>query len=354
MKVVVLCGGLSSERDISLSSGTQICTALRKNGHRAVLVDLFLGLEDKGDEVLADPSVLFEDLPALDPIVFTGKEPDLNAVKNSRKWKDESLFGRGVLEICKAADMVFMALHGMNGEDGRVQAAFDMMGIRYTGSGYLGSAMSMDKMLTKERLTPYGIPMPKWISLRNQTEEDIPAIEKTVREWLPCVVKTPTGGSSLGVFIVREEGQIKEAVKNCLSFGKDVLIEEFIEGKELTCGVLKGRALPSVEIIPKVRFYDYSNKYMAGATEEICPGRIKPETEKTIGEIALKVQEIMGLHTYSRSDFVVDQEEKVYFLEVNTLPGMTPTSLVPQEAAAVGISFEELCEIILQDGMTRD
>lgn len=354
MKVVVLCGGLSSERDISISSGTMICTALRKNGHQAVLVDLFLGLEDMGEEVLANPGVLFEEMPALQPVVFTGKEPDLKAVRASRKWKDESVFGRGVLEICKAADAVFMALHGMNGEDGRVQATFDMMGIRYTGSGYLGSAMSMDKMLTKERLIHHGIPMPKWVSLRDQKEEDIPAIEKTVREWLPCVVKTPTGGSSLGVFIVKEEAQIGEAVRSCLAFGPDILIEEFVEGKELTCGVLKGRALPSVEIIPKVRFYDYSNKYMAGATEEICPGRVKPETEQKIGETALKVHEVMGLHTYSRSDFVVDENEDIYFLEVNTLPGMTPTSLVPQEAAAAGISFEELCEIILQDGLAKD
>ena len=211
MKVVVLCGGLSSEREISISSGTMICGALRKNGHQAVLVDLFLGLEDMGEEVLADSAVLFDQMPELKPVEFTGIEPDLQAVRASRKWKDKSLFGRGVLEICKAADTVFMALHGMNGEDGRVQATFDMMGIRYTGSGHLGSAMSMDKMLTKERLIHHGIPMPKWVSLRDQKEEDIPAIEKTVREWLPCVVKTPTGGSSLGVFIVKEEAQIADA-----------------------------------------------------------------------------------------------------------------------------------------------
>ncbi|MBP3735580.1 MAG: D-alanine--D-alanine ligase [Lachnospiraceae bacterium] len=355
MKVVVLCGGLSTERKISLSSGTKICGALRERGHQAVLVDLFLGLENESEEVRRDPGILFERLPELTPVVFDGVAPDLKAVRASRKLKDASLFGEGVLEICKKADIVFVALHGMNGEDGRVQATFDMLGIPYTGSGHLGSAIAMDKMITKELLRSRDIPMPAWMPFRGVSIGEAEETAEKIRAafGVPCVVKTPTGGSSVGVFIVREETALKPAVESCLAFGPDILAEQYIEGREFTCGVLKGRALPSVEIVPKTRFYDYSNKYAAGATEEICPGRTDPDTEKRMGDIALRVHEALGLRTYSRSDFMIDADNNVYFLEVNTLPGMTPTSLVPQEAEAVGISYGELCEMILTDGLAR-
>ena len=168
---------------------------------------------------------------------------------------------------------------------------------------------------------------------------------------MPCVVKTPDGGSSVGVYIVRRKEDLESAVRGCLSYGNVFMTEQFIDGREFTCGVLCGRALPSVEIVPKARFYDYTNKYEAGATEEICPGRVPPEVEKEMGRIALQVHEIMGLSTYSRSDFVIDQEDRVWFIEVNTLPGMTQTSLVPQEAAAVGISYVDLCEKIVEDAL---
>jgi D-alanine-D-alanine ligase len=165
------------------------------------------------------------------------------------------------------------------------------------------------------------------------------------------VVKTPDGGSSVGVYIVRRKEDLEPAVRGCLDYGRSFMIEQFIEGREFTCGVLCGQALPSVEIVPRTRFYDYSNKYVAGATEEICPGRVTPEIEKEIGRIALQVHDIMGLQTYSRCDFMLDDQDQVWFIEVNTLPGMTQTSLVPQEAAKVGISYEDLCEKIVEDGL---
>ena len=351
MKVVVLCGGLSTERKISLATGTKVCIALRERGHQAVPADLFLGLTEYGEEAVADPSILFEKLPPVEAVKFDGQEPDLKAVALSRKPADRSLFGPGVLELCKAADIVFMALHGMNGEDGRVQAAFDLMGIPYTGSGHLGSAMAMDKILTKQMVKEQEIKTPEFTFYRNVGPEDLQEIFDDTP--IPCVVKTPTGGSSVGVFIVRDEDALRDALKACLSMGSSVLIEELIEGREFTCGVLRGKALPSVEIRPLVRFYDYTNKYMAGATEEICPGRTTPEVEKRIGDTALAVHTILGLRTYSRSDFIVTDDNEVYFLEVNTLPGMTDTSLVPQEAAAVGISYGELCEMILEDGLRK-
>ena len=261
-----------------------------------------------------------------------------------------------MLEICRLADMVFVALHGMNGEDGRVQATFDMLGIPYTGSGYLGAAIAMDKMLTKEMVKDKGVRTPAWKTFRAGSivnEEDLRKSAETISEGIeaPCVIKTPTGGSSVGVYIVTDQESVRPAVEMCLGFGPDVLVEQLIEGREFTCAVLRDRALPSVEIVPKVDFYNYENKYKAGATEEICPGRCTPEVEKQMGEMALKVHNTLGLRTYSRSDFIVDKYNNAWFLEVNTLPGMTPTSLVPQEAAAVGISYEDLCEIIVNDAL---
>ena len=354
MKIVVLCGGLSTERNISFLTGTKVCRALRTKGHQAVLVDLFMGLED----ITEDPASLFENLPELASRSFDGTAPDLNEVRESRKWKSPSLFGKGVLEICTMADLVFVALHGMNGEDGRVQATFDMLGIPYTGSGYLGAAMAMDKMITKDMVKDKGVRTPAWKTFNagaitgsddlTQTAEAIAAQIEA-----PCVIKTPTGGSSVGVYMVSGQDGIKPAVEKCLQFGPDVLVEQMIEGREFTCGVLLDKALPSVETVPKVDFYNYENKYKAGATEEVCPGRCTPEVERQMGEMAPKVHRILGLRTYSRSDFIVDKYDNAWFLEVNTLPGMTPTSLVPQEAAAVGISYEELCEIIVNDALQK-
>ena len=354
MKIVVLCGGLSTERNISFLSGTKVCRALRTRGHQAVLVDLFMGLED----VTEDPASLFEDLPELPARTFDGKAPDLNAVREARKWKSPSLFGKGVLEICRLADIVFVALHGMNGEDGRVQAVFDMLGIPYTGSGYLGAAMAMDKMITKEMVKDKGVRMPAWKTFHAGAitgDDDAVKTAAHIAEQIeaPCVVKTPTGGSSVGVYMVSSQDGVKPAVEACMQFGPDILVEQLIEGREFTCAVLQDRALPSVEIVPKADFYNYENKYRAGATEEICPGRCTREVERRMGEMALKVHKILGLRTYSRSDFIVDKYDNVWFLEVNTLPGMTPTSLVPQEAAAVGISYEDLCEIIVNDALGR-
>ena len=357
MKIVVLCGGLSTERKISLSSGTKICRALRENGHQAVLVDLFLGLEDFEENIQKNPEILFDELPDLSEVVFDGTPPDLEEVRDSRKWKSPSLFGKGVLEICREADVVFLGLHGMNGEDGRVQATFDMLGIPYTGSGYLGAALTMDKMITKQLLVTRDVPMPRWHTIRDiclegngRTAGDLAEeIRNTIG--IPCVVKTPSGGSSVGVVIVKEEAELIPAILECLRYGDDLLIEEFIEGREFTCAVLGQRALPSVEIAPKTRFYDYSNKYQAGATEEICPGRCSPEVEERMHELSLLAHRAMGLSTYSRSDFIVDDKDRVFYLETNTLPGMTPTSLVPQEAAAVGMSYRELCEYIVQDAL---
>ncbi len=351
MNIVVLCGGLSTERNISFLSGTKVCGALRKKGHNAILVDLFMGLENMSDEIKKNPEKLFSNLPELKALTFDGKAPNLKEIRALRKLKDKSLFGEGVLEICKKSDIVFIALHGMNGEDGRIQAAFDLLGIPYTGSGYLGAAIGMDKMLTKDLVRPLGVNTPASHSYHNVCEENIPAIIS--ENPVPCVVKMPTGGSSIGVYIVKNESEFEPALREVLTYGNDILVEEFIEGREFTNAVFLDKALPSVEIVPKVGGYDYSNKYVAGATEEICPGRLTPELAQKMGDMAVTVHKALNLRTYSRSDFMVDKDDNIYFLEVNVLPGMTPTSLVPQEAEAVGISYEDLCEKIVEDGLTH-
>ena len=342
MKIVVLCGGLSMERNVSITSGTLICKALRKLGHRAVLVDMFYGLEDFDTPI----EELFDNLPPVETVPVAG-EPDLEQVKASRKWKSPSKVGKGVFELCALADVVFLGLHGACGEDGRIQAAFDLMGIPYTGSGYLGSALAMDKDLTKQLASAAGVRTPKW-RIASYSREPVEQMAASVD--LPCVVKPVDSGSSIGVAIPRTKEELLAALEANRHLGR-VILEQYVLGREIDVGVLMGTSLPSIEIIPKVGFYDYKNKYQAGATLEICPTPIDPKIEEKLRETALKVHLLLGLKTYSRSDFIVDKDGNVYFLEINTLPGMTPTSLMPQEAAAVGLDYKSLCQTIVDDAI---
>ena len=340
MKIVVIAGGLSPERNVSLSSGVMIAEALRSRGHRTALVDLYFGLEDWSGA----PEDLYDaPLPeAWRRVDHTA--PDLSEVKARRRWQSESQFGPGVLELCAGADAVFLALHGACGEDGRVQAALDLMGIPYTGSGHLASAIAMDKDLTKRLAAQAGIATSPWRIL-TYTRSDIPALSQELE--LPCVVKPMDGGSSIGVAIAHTPQELSDALEQDLAFGGPVLVERYLQGREIQVGVLEDRALPSIEIIPKQGFYDYENKYQPGAAEEVCPAPVDPELERRLGETALAVHRLLGLAVYSRTDFIVDSEGTPWLLESNTLPGMTPTSLLPQEAAAVGIGYPELCERIL-------
>ena len=345
MKIVVLAGGLSPERNVSLSSGVMVAEALRSRGHRVALVDLYFGLEGWQGA----PEELY-DAPA--PEAWRRVDhaaPDLEEVRARRQWKSGSQFGPGVLELCAGADAVFLALHGACGEDGRVQAALDLMGIPYTGSGYLGSAIAMDKDLTKRLCAQAGVATPRW-QLLEYTQADIPALGERLE--LPLVVKPMDSGSSIGVSIARTRGELTGALTAGLDFGGRVIVEQYVSGREIQVGVLEEKALPSIEIIPKRGgFYDYENKYQPGAAEEVCPAPIPPAWEERIGRDALAVFRAIGLSVYARADFIVTDDGTPYFLEINTLPGMTPTSLVPQEAAAVGIDYGQLCDIIIQTSL---
>ena len=219
------------------------------------------------------------------------------------------------------------------------------MGIPYTGSGYLGSAIAMDKDLTTQLAAAAGVRTPQWRIVR-YGESQIEALGAELT--LPCVVKPVDSGSSIGIAIAHTREALERALRENLALGR-VIVEEYVKGVEIQVGVLRGKALPSIEIIPGGEFYDYRNKYQAGVATEICPAPIDPDLERRLGATALMVHKLLGLGTYSRTDFIIDGAGEVYFLEINTLSGMTPTSLVPQEAAAVGIDYGQLCQIIVDD-----
>lgn len=337
MKVVVLAGGISTERDVSLISGSMIYKALKKNGHQAIILDVYLGLEGDVSDVFDRKLDWAESIEAISEI-----NPDVEAVKAKRTDGGKSFFGPNVLKICQEADAVFMALHGVGGEDGKVQAAFELMGIPYTGTDFTSAAMAMDKWITKDLFKAWEIPTPAGTVI-SKNEQDAPCPIA-----FPCIVKACNGGSSVGVAVARDEDEYKAAKKEAFRYDDTAVVEQFIIGREFSVGVVDGKALPVIEIAPKKGFYDYKNKYQAGSTVETCPADLSQEKTEEMQKIAEKVFKALRYRSYARMDFMMDGAENVYCLEANTLPGMTPTSLLPQEAAALGISFEELCEIILK------
>jgi len=283
---VVLAGGLSPERQGSLVSGQSICRALRELGHRAVLVDMFLGLEGQED-IFSGPAGPLEDG------VIRAQEPDLEAVRRQRGVRSPSRFGPGVLDACARADAVFLGLHGECGEDGRVQAAFDLLGIPYTGSGHLASGMAMNKAVTKLFMERSGVLTAPWRELA-YTREDIPRLTGELP--LPCAVKTINGGSSLGMALPDTREELAGALEEMLRYGGHVIVEPKLRGRDITVGVLGDRYLPAVEIIPKTAdFFDYAAKYQEGGSEEVCPAPISEEAWRTMGEAALALHRGLGL-----------------------------------------------------------
>ncbi len=347
MKIIVLAGGYSNERDVSLMSGYSICKALRERGHKAFLLDAFLGLEN-APENLED---VF-DLPDGGLGIASGikvTEPDLDALWNSRPGDSASYLGPNVLELCALADITFLALHGNLGENGKIQGTFDVMGIKYTGPNSLGCSLCMDKGISKQIFNWEGVPTPGGTHLMKH-DKDTSLEELGLK--LPVVVKPSSGGSSLGVFIVHTEEEYKDAIEQSFKKEPEVVIEQYIDGREYACGIIDGKALPLVEIIPNGLF-DYANKYQAGGASEICPA-VSVTAEQTAlmqaaGEKAFKA---LHLDVYSRADFIVDNTTgEFYCLEVNSLPGMTSASLLPKAAKAAGYEYGEFCELIIQKSM---
>lgn len=348
MNIVVLAGGLSTERDVSFKTGSMVAKALKENGHKVILLDVFMGYSDREEDLTGifdradEISVQVSDIPT--------EAPDLAKVKASRKDQSPCFFGPNVIKMCQMADIVFMALHGENGENGKIQAAFDLFGVKYTGSDYLSSAIAMNKETSKQFFLANGIPTPKGICMtRASRQDDITKLDLT----LPCVVKPCCGGSSIGVTIVRDAAEFKAALDDAFKWENELVIEEFVQGREFSVGVIEGKALPIIEIAPKEGFYDYKNKYKAGSTVETCPAEIPEQVTKDMQHYAEEVARVIGLDTYSRSDFLLNDKNEMFCLEANTLPGMTPTSLLPQEAAVIGMSFNQLCEHLIDISLKK-
>lgn len=343
MKIVVLAGGLSPERDVSLSSGSLIANALRNKGHKVLLLDVYEGI----DANESDFEDLFKDnTGSAYSYVVPEFEPDLSDIK-ARNNNGDALIGQNVLKICQTADVVFIALHGAMGENGQIQAVFDVMGIKYTGTGYIGSLLAMDKDLTKRLLQQAEVPTAEWLIY-----SDLMSVQYVADHiGLPCVVKPCSAGSSIGVTIAKNIEELERAVITAQKIEQKILIEKMIPGREFSVGILNGKALPVIEIIPKEGFYDYKNKYQSGLTNEICPANLSENDAKRVQGIALKVHDILQLGTYSRIDFIQDENGEFICLEANTLPGMTPTSLIPQEALVEGISYEEFCNRIVESAL---
>ena len=341
MNIVVLAGGTSTERAISIVSGTEICKALRQKGHRAVLTDVFGGA---GNVDPADPFPAEYDVKTAAEYMKTF-DSRIDEIRKSRK----SFFGPGVLELCQKADICFLALHGANGEDGKLQAAFDLMGIRYTGTGYLSSAMAMDKGITKKMFRLCNVPCPDGFSIRKGEDADL---EKHGMS-LPVVVKTCCGGSSVGVYIVHDPDEYRDALEKAFAYEDEVVVEEYIKGREFSVAVVDGKAFPVIEIRPLKGFYDYHNKYAPGSTIETCPAEIPADLTEKMQRIAEAGARALEMEAYCRLDFMMRDNGDMYCLEANTLPGMTPTSLIPQEAKALGIEFPELCEMLMEISLRR-
>ena len=301
MRILVLLGGASAEREVSLASGARVADALRAKGH---------------DVTTADPEA--------DPLA--------------------------ILPQARAADVVWMALHGGAGEDGTIQALFDLAGVRYTGSGHLASALAMDKDLSKQLFRAAGVPTAEWRMVRagDGTDWTAPTFteEMIAALGLPLVVKPSKQGSTVGLTVVKAAAELAPAVTEAFRHDDEVMLETFVPGRELTVGVLDDAPMPVGEIIPKHELYDYECKYTPGMAEEIFPAVIPDDVRDAAQRQAMAAYRALKLAGCARIDFRLHPTDGLFCLEANTLPGMTGTSLVPQAAAAMGMDFPTLCERI--------
>lgn len=341
MNIIVLAGGNSTEREVSIASGQGVCKALRERNHKAVLLDPYFGASQKEEN-------LFPTEYDVDKAADAMREMSSKLEETMKTRK--GFFGPNVLEICKEADIVFLALHGANGEDGKVQSVLDLMGIKYTGSGPLSSGMAMDKGITKMVFEAKGVPTPKGITLEKGK------CSSQLADYgmgFPVIVKPCCGGSSVGVCIANNQTEYQAALLEAFSYENEVVVEQFITGREFSVAVVDGKAYPVIEIAPLQGFYDYKNKYQAGSCVETCPADLSSALTKEMQKYAEMGYKALNLQAYARLDFLMGDEGNMYCLEANTLPGMTPTSLIPQEAKAIGMDYPQLCEKLIEVSLKK-
>jgi D-alanine-D-alanine ligase len=326
MNITVLTGGTSSERDVALASARQIIAALRTRGHDVSVVDTALGYVPEREE-----GALFGAGVGIEP-------PSLDHLKLLERGL--LLSGLAGLRAVRDADVLFLALHGGHGEDGTLQTLLEMVGVAYTGSGRLGSAMAMDKDISKRLFQQAGVPTADWCMA------PVAVARAEQKFGWPVVVKPSKQGSTVGLSVVKRAEDFDAAVAMARQYDDEVMVERFVPGRELTVGILEGKALAVGEIVPRHDIFDYECKYTPGMSTETFPADLPDEVARECGRLGVLAHEALKLGGYSRVDFRLTPEGRLFCLEVNTLPGMTATSLMPQSAAGAGIAFPELCERI--------
>lgn len=331
MNITVLTGGTSTERDVSLASARQVVGALRSRGHQVLVVDSAVGYIDADDEARLLSGAVGAEPPSLER---------LRALERGLL-----LSGLAQLGAVRDAEVLFLALHGGTGEDGTLQTVLQLIGVPYTGSGPLGSAVAMDKDLSKRLFRDAGVPTADWRMAPLSRDE-------AAKLGWPLVVKPSKQGSTVGLTVVKEPSQYEDAIDLAWQYDDEVMVESFVPGRELTVGVLADSALAVGEIVPRHEIFDYECKYTPGMSEEIFPADLPPEVEAECQRLAVRAHQALKLGGYSRVDFRLTPDRKLFCLEVNTLPGMTATSLMPQSAAAAGLAFPDLCERICQAALT--
>ena len=331
-RIAVLTGGSTPERTVALAGASQVAAALRGRGHEVAVFDTV-------EPAALDPELEQQRLGQ----VVGSRPPSLAELRALEAREDLPALVAGDLG---SHDAVFLVLHGRQGEGGEVQELLEAAGIAFTGSDACGSRLAMDKDGSKGRFKAAGIPTPDW-AMWPVSADEVEALG------LPLVVKPSRVGSTVGLSVVREVRELDAAVGRALTFDDQVLLERFVGGGEYTVGVLEGQTLAVGEIVPPGDIFDYHSKYTPGLAEELFPARIDDELTERLRRLGLAAHEALGLRDFSRVDFRLDDAGEPYCLEVNTLPGMTSTSLLPQSAAVVGISFDELCERMIRLALTR-
>jgi len=337
----LITGGPSAEREVSIASSKSILNALRESGHTVKVIDPV-----NGDKEIAEEEIFRQQIGKDFPSPAEFREIQRTSNLNILKCFNSQIFDN--------ADIAFLGVHGKFGEDGRLQTLLELRGIKYTGSGVFSSALAMDKDLSKVLCKSEGIETPEWISITRESFPDFIKLNEIIqgKTGYPCVIKPNDEGSTVGLTIVQpdaEDIELEKSVKLAFEYSDKIIIEKYIKGRELTAAVIGNEVYPVIEIKPEGGFYDYEHKYTKGMTEYICPADIPAEIEKKVKEAALKIHKLFGCRVYSRIDFMYDEQRgNIYFLEINTLPGMTSTSLVPKSALASGINFRMLIDRILE------
>jgi D-alanine-D-alanine ligase len=332
MRVAVLFGGTSAERDVSIASGAQVIKALREAGHEVIAVDTARGVLGAGEE------------QRLLTAGVAPTPPDESSLAMIRPGATAPLPASSEM---RDVDVVFLTLHGGTGEDGTIQALLDLTGIPYVGSGHSASATAMDKDLSKRLFRAAGIPTPEWL----MAPVDPHAVQAQLG--YPLVVKPNKQGSTVGLTVVKAPEHLDAAIEEAFRHDDEVMLESYVAGRELTCGILADQPLAVGEIVAPGEVFDYQSKYQQGGAEEIFPASLTDDQTRTVQELALRAHRALKLEHFSRVDFRMDEQGTIWCLEVNTLPGMTRTSLLPQSAQAAGISFPELCDRICRLALER-